>query len=393
MMTLFNYLNLNPEKVKDSVLHSNMDAVVKSAVVLALEELMEKERDNHLQAAAYERTCDRRDYRNGYYERELMISIGKVSLRVPRTREGDFSPSIFEKYARVDQAFVLGMLEMVVNGVSTRKVSKVVETLCGHRVSKSFVSSLTAKLDPIVNEWANRPLNVMYYKYLFMDAMYVKVRENQKVVSKAVYIATAISSENKREVIGLRVDAQESKDGWQTFIQYLKNRGMQSPKLVVSDAHEGLRQAIRQEFTGTSWQRCTVHFKRNIFGHLPKKDVKQFVVEVRQIFQAVDVESAREEKERVVLAYEDDPRFQKALKTLEEGFDDAAQFLNEPEVFRRYLSSTNHLERLNQEVRRREQVIRIFPNDQSAFRLIGAVLMNYDEEQRSKRPIQVPKKR
>lgn len=391
-MTLFNYLNLNPEEVKDSVLHSNMDAVVKSAVVLALEELMEKERDNHLQARSYERTSERRDYRNGYYERELMISIGKITLRVPRTREGDFSPSVFEKYARVDQAFVLGMLEMVVNGVSTRKVSNVVETLCGQRVSKSFVSSLTAKLDPIVNQWANRPLNIMYYKYLFMDAMYIKVRENRKVVSKAVYIATAINAENRREVIGLRVDAQESKKGWQTFIQYLKNRGLQSPKLIVSDAHEGLKQAIQQEFTGTSWQRCSVHFKRNIFDQVPKKSMQQFKLDVRQIFQALDIESAREEKEQVVNKYEDEPKLEKALETLENGFDSAVQFMNEPEAFRRYLSSTNHLERLNQEVRRRERVIRIFPNDQSAFRLIGAILMDYDEQQQFYKPLKLSQK-
>ena len=391
-MTLFNYLNLNPEEVKDSVLHSNMDAVVKSAVVLALEELMEKERDNHLQARSYERTSERRDYRNGYYERELMISIGKITLRVPRTREGDFSPSVFEKYARVDQAFVLGMLEMVVNGVSTRKVSNVVETLCGQRVSKSFVSSLTAKLDPIVNQWANRPLNIMYYKYLFMDAMYIKVRENRKVVSKAVYIATAINAENRREVIGLRVDAQESKKGWQTFIQYLKNRGLQSPKLIVSDAHEGLKQAIQQEFTGTSWQRCSVHFKRNIFDQVPKKGMQQFKLDVRQIFQALDIESAREEKEQVVNKYEDEPKLEKALETLENGFDSAVQFMNEPEAFRRYLSSTNHLERLNQEVRRRERVIRIFPNDQSAFRLIGAILMDYDEQQQFYKPLKLSQK-
>ncbi|GKV67493.1 MULTISPECIES: IS256 family transposase [unclassified Sporosarcina] len=392
-MTLFNYLNLNPDKVKDSVLHSDMDAVVKSAVVLALEQLMEKERDEHLQAASYERTSARKDYRNGYYERELMISIGRINLRVPRTREGDFSPSVFEKYARVDQAFVLGMLEMVVNGVSTRKVTNVVETLCGQRVSKSFVSSLTAKLDPVVNEWANRPLNVMSYRYLFMDAMYIKVRENKRVVSKAVYIATAINSENRREVIGLRVDAQESKKGWQTFIQSLKGRGLQSPKLIVSDAHEGLRQAIQQEFTGTSWQRCSVHFKRNIFDKLPKKDVQQFKLDVRRIFQALDVESAREEMEHVASKYADEPKVQKALETLEEGFDDAVQFLNEPLDFARFLSSTNHLERLNQEVRRREQVIRIFPNEQSAFRLIGAVLMKYDEKERTKKPMKLPEKR
>lgn len=392
MMTLFNYLNLNTDQVKDSVLNSNMDAVVKSAVVLALEELMEKERDDHIKARSYERSSERRDYRNGYYERELMISIGRVNLRVPRTREGDFSPSLFERYARVDQSFVLGMLEMVVNGISTRKVSNVVETLCGHRVSKSFVSSLTAKLDPIINQWAGRPLNVMKYKYLYMDAMYIKVREDRKVVSKAVYIATAINSENRREVIGLKVDAKESSESWQAFIQSLKSRGLQSPRLVISDAHEGLKNAISKEFIGTVWQRCTVHLKRNILNSLPKKGIKQFMVDVRQVFDAADSDNARSEKERVMEKYSDETKFEKALTVLENGFDDAIQFMNEPDVFRRYLSSTNHLERLNQEVRRRERVIRIFPNDQSAFRLIGAVLMDYDEDQRTKQPIKIDKK-
>jgi putative transposase len=239
---------------------------------LVLNEFMERERDYYLQAAAYERTSDRQDYRNGYYERDLVMNIGKVTLRVPRTREGEFSPTVFEKYARCEQALVLSMLEMVVNGVSTRKVTKVVEQLCGEQISKSFVSSLTEKLDPIVNAWANRPLNMMYFPYLFVDAMYIKVREDQQVVSKAVYIATALNKNNQREIIGLMVDHAESFDGWSRFFQYLKSRGIQSPKLVVSDAHGGLKKAIEREFIGTSWQRCNVHFKRNIFnaaGNVP----------------------------------------------------------------------------------------------------------------------------
>ena len=179
--------------LKESIINSNLDSVIKSAIVLILNEFMEKERDDYLQAAAYERSAERRDYRNGYYERDLMMSIGKIQLKVPRTRNGEFSTTVFEKYARCDQAFVLSMLEMVMNGVSTRKVTKIVEQLCGENVSKSFVSSLTKQLDPIVNEWANRPLNTTYYPYIFVDAMYIKVREHHSVVSKAVYIATAIT--------------------------------------------------------------------------------------------------------------------------------------------------------------------------------------------------------
>ena len=240
--------NLDMDFLKDSVLNSDLNTVVKSALVLVLNEFMEKERDEYLNAAAYERSSDRIDYRNGYYEREIVMSVGKLTLKVPRTRNGEFSTSVFEKYARHDQALILSMIEMVVNGVSTRKVTQIVEQLCGETVSKSLVSSLTQKLNPIINTWANRPLNTTYYPYIFLDAMYIKVREHHQVVSKAVYIATAITEENKREILGLSVDHVESYESWSRFLQHLKSRGIQSPKLVISDAHQGLRKAIQREF-------------------------------------------------------------------------------------------------------------------------------------------------
>jgi putative transposase len=187
-MTQLN-LTLNIEDLKDQVANSDLDVLVKSSLVLVLNEFMEKERNDYLNAKVYERTDERLDYRNGYYNRDFVISIGKLTLTVPRTRNGEFSTSLFEKYKRVDQSLVLSMMEMVVNGVSTRKVTKVMEQLCGESVSKSLVSNITKKLDPIVIEWATRPLNVTYYKYVYVDAMYIKVREHQRVVSKAVYIA------------------------------------------------------------------------------------------------------------------------------------------------------------------------------------------------------------
>lgn len=386
-MTLFDYFNVSDEELKEAVMASNMDTTLKSMAVLVLNAYMEKERDEHLNVGKYERASERMDYRNGYYERELMLSIGTIKLKVPRTRDGSFSTSVFEKYARVDQAFVLAMLEMVVNGVSTRKVTNVVETLCGERVSKSFVSSLTERLDPVVNKWANRPLNVMRYTYLQVDAMYIKVRENRKVVPKAVYIATAINEENRREIIGLKIDAAESYEAWKGFFQDLKRRGLQSPNLIISDAHEGLKKAIIREFIGTSWQRCTVHLKRNLLDGLPKKSTRLFMADVRQIFHCANVDEARKAKEHLMEKYSDDPKMEKALAKLEDGFDDAIQFLNEPVQYHRFLSSTNHLERLNQEVRRRDRVIRIYPNEQSAFRLIGAVLMEENERLQKKRPL------
>ncbi|MEI2401113.1 IS256 family transposase, partial [Paenibacillus phytohabitans] len=372
--------NLNLDVLKESVMTSNLDTIIKASVVLVLNEFMEKERDNYLQAGAYERTSTRQDYRNGYYDRELLMSIGKITLRVPRTRNGDFSTSVFEEYARCDQAFVLAMLEMVVNGVSTRKVTNIVEQLCGQKVSKSFVSTLTERLDPIVNQWANRPLNTMYYPYVFVDAMYIKVREHNRVVSKAVYIATAVDKNNKREILGLKVDHIESKEAWERFFQYLKSRGLHSPKLIISDSHKGLKAAIRSEFVGSSWQRCTVHFKRNIVDHMPKKDMVEVKMGLKRIFEVTTVDDARKYKQEFIDLFGANPKLEKAIEILEEGFEDAVQYLNEDSKFHKHLRSTNSLERINGEVRRRESVIRIFPNTQSAFRLIGAFLMDYADE-------------
>lgn len=377
--------NLDLDSLKEAVINSNIDTVVRSAIVLVLNEYMESERDHYLQADSYERSTDRLDYRNGYYEREFTMSIGKIKLKVPRTRNGDFSPSVFEKYARCDQALVISMVEMVINGVSTRKVTHIVEQLCGETVSKSFVSSLTQKLDPIINDWAKRPLNGSYFPYIFVDAMYIKVREHHRVVSKAVYIATALSEKNNREILGLMVDHAESYESWSRFFQHLKSRGLQSPKLVISDAHKGLQKAVLREFIGTSWQRCNVHFKRNIFKQLPKKDSKEIRTMIKRVFEAVKIEDMRNFKEELMSQFSEYTKYEKALAILDEGFEDTIQYMEHDEEIRPHIRSTNCLERLNQEVRRREKVIRIFPNTQSAFRLVGAVLFHYQQTNYSKR--------
>lgn len=376
--------NVNVDELKDALMNSNLETTIKSTIVLILNEFMEKERNDYLKAASYERTTERVDYRNGYYERDLLMSLGKIKLRVPRTRLGDFSPSVFEKYARCDQAMVMSMLEMFVNGVSTRKVTNIVEALCGEQVSKSFVSSLTSKLDPIVNKWANRPLNTMVFNYLFVDAMYIKVREYHKVVSKAVYIATALDSEGYRHVLGLQISHAESESAWSEFFQSLKARGLSSPKLLISDAHKGLVKAIRKDFIGTSWQRCNVHFKRNIVDSLSKKDREKPIKLLKRIFEASTQEEARSLKEQFLDLYSDDNKFTKACNILDEGFEDTIQYMQSETRagLRPHIRSTNSLERLNQEIRRRERVIRIFPNTQSAFRLIGAVLMDYEQRLR-----------
>lgn len=371
---------LNFNKIKEEVMQSDLNDVVKSSIVVLFNQYMEMERDKYMNNSAYERSDDRQDYRNGYYDRDLTLSVGKINLKVPRTRSGEFSTEIFEKYKRCDKAFLLSMLEMVVNGVSTRKVTKIVEQLCGETVSKSMVSELTKKLDPIVKEWAERPLNHQYYNYIYVDAMYIKVREYYRVVSKAVYIAIGVNSQDRREILGFKVANAESEAVWGNFFESLKSRGLQPPKLVISDAHKGLKAAIKEKFLNTSWQRCTVHFLRNIINEMPKKGSKEAREHLKEIFKASSIDISRLLKNEFIEKYEDDKRYTKAIETLDEGYEDAVQFYAEDKDTHVHIRTTNVLERLNSEVRKREKVIRIFPNVASAYRLIGAVLMDCEEK-------------
>ena len=383
-MTQFNF-NVDMDVIKEELIGSNLNATIKSSIILILNQMMEQERDEYLKSSSYERTGDRVDYRNGYYERDYMLSIGKITLKVPRSRNGKFSPSLFERYQRTDQALIATMVEMVVQGVSTRKVTQAVVKLCGENVSKSFVSSLTERLDPFVKEWSSRSLVGKEYPYIYTDALYIKVREYQKVVSKAVYIAVGVNEDHKREIIGFHITHDETKAGWESFFESLQSRGLLSPKLVISDAHKGLKAAIHEAFTGSSWQRCTVHFKRNIFSALPKKETETFRSLVKDIFTRQTQKEARALYQEIASNYEGQKKYENALNKLEEGLEDAIQYMSEQKSYHPLLRSTNNLERLNSEVRRREGVIRIFPNQQSAFRLIGAVLKDYDELKLCKR--------
>lgn len=379
LMTQVN-ITINLEDLKDKIESSSLESPVKASLTLILNSLMEKERDEYIHALPHQRSEERTGYRNGYYSRELITGSGTLKLRVPRTRDGEFSTSVFHKFERWEKALILSMMEMVVNGVSTRKVTKIVEELCGKKVSKSFVSEITKELDPIVNEWRNRPLNTSYYPYIYADAMYIKVRENDKVVSKAVYVACGVNEKGGREIIGLQVNHAESSESWSRFFEYLKSRGLQSPKLVISDAHSGLVKSIKQSFLGASWQRCAVHFHRNIRDTLPKKNTREAREELKALFQVSQIAHARELKDQFIEKYQEVKGFQKAVAILDDGFEDAMQFHSQPIDYHKHLRTTNMLERLNREIRRRERVITIFPNDQSVIRTIGSVLMDIEEE-------------
>lgn len=373
------YFTINKEEIQNIINEEVKNDLSKNILTKVFNELMEKERDDYLNNEAYQRDPNRSTYRNGYYERDYTTKIGTLTLRVPRTRDGKFSTDIFERYQRNEKTLLLTMLEMYVQGVSTRKVSKVIENLCGKNYSKSFVSTLTKNLDEEVKIWRNRDLSNLKYPYLLVDVIYIKVRENHRVVSKACHIAIGINEEGRREIIGFKISEKESEDTWSLFFEYLKQKGLKGIKMVISDAHKGLVKSIKESFINASWQRCQVHFLRNILSKIPKKDTKEFREDIKSLFRIQDIKIARTVKEELFKKYEEKKKYQNSLNVLDEGFEDVFTYLNNEEIHTR-LKSTNCLERLNEEIRRREKVIRIFPNTESAYRLIGAILMDIDEE-------------
>lgn len=375
------HFTVNSEEIQTIITESGADQTAKTLLTIFFNQLMEQQRDEYIQADHHERTQERVSQRNGYYERDFTTRVGTLELRVPRTRDGQFSPDLFERYQRNEQALILTMIEMVISGVSTRKVTKAIEIITdGHTVSKSFVSNVMKQLDPVVNEWRTRSLEATKYPFIQCDALYTKVRENHRVVSKGVYIALGIDVAGHRSILGFEVHDGESQDNWSEVFENLKSRGLHGVKLVTSDAHPGLVSAIQESFLGASWQRCQAHFIRNIFDKFPKKISKDVKDEVKAIFNASDIEVARKRKNEFILKYETDRRLESACDILESGFEDAMQIMSFPENVRRRLRTTNMLERLNEEIRRRENVIRIFPNKESVLRIIGAVLMDKDEE-------------
>ncbi len=373
------HFTLKQDDVQNLINESVSDDLSKNILTTIFNQLMERERTEYINAENYERTDDRVTSRNGYYDRAYLTRVGNLELKVPRTRDGKFSPSIFEKYQRSEKALLASMLEMYVSGVSTRKVTNIIEELCGKSVSKSFVSSLTKELDGIVETWRNSSLEETCYLYLMVDVLFIKVRENHRVVSKSCHVAVGITEEGSREIIGFLIQDTESEKSWYNFFLHLKERKLGNIKMVISDAHKGLVNAIKTSFPGVSWQRCQVHFLRNILSSIPKKDSKSFREQVKAIFRLTSIDAARVAKNLLIEAYEEQSKYEKACRILDEGFEDAFQYSVNGIAHPR-LRSTNLLERLNEEIRRREKVIRIFPNVDSATRLIGAVLIDQQDK-------------
>ena len=341
-------------------------------------QVLQAQVSEQLGAERYERTEERQGYRNGVRPRQLTTRVGKLTLRVPQVRDGQFSPELFARYQRSEQALVLALMEMVVNGVSTRKVTAITEELCGTSFSKSTVSALCARLDPLVTAWNERSLGEQAYPFVLADALVIKVRDQERVRALSALIAIGINATGYREILGLQLGDSESEGSWSTFFAWLKRRGLAGVDLVVSDAHTGLVAAVQRHFQGCSWQRCQTHLAGDVLEAAPKSLRHELHEHLRALLAAPDLATARVLFVQLLATYA--TRAPKAMETLEAGFDDATAVLALPEPYRRRLRTSNAMERLNEEVRRRERVIRIFPNRASALRLLGAVLMERHEQ-------------
>lgn len=380
-MAQFN-ITLSGEHLKDLFLSDGKDEAFSRLLEEIFNQVLLAQSTEQLRAKPYERTDDRTAYRNGVRERQLTTRVGKLTLKVPRHRNGQFSTELFSRYQRSEQALVLAMMEMVVNGVSTRKVERITEELCGETFSKSTISNLCKNLDPIVHEFKTRPLKD-HYPFILMDAIYLKVRENNRVQSRGLLIAVGINKDGNREIIGFEIANTENESSWGDFFVSLKERGLKDVNLVTSDNHKGLVKAVRRHFQGATWQRCQTHFSKNILDATPKSLQPEVKEELRKLYDAVDIDSARSVRDQIISKYED--KAPRAMTLLDEAFDDVTAVLILPFKYRKKLRTTNMVERLNQEIRRRERVIRIFPNEASVIRLMGALLIELDEKWQSGR--------
>jgi transposase-like protein len=349
---------------------------LKQAVKDALQEVLEGEMTEFLGASPGERTEGRNGYRSGYYNRGLVTRIGKLELRVPRDRSGEFSTALFERYARSEKALVAALAEMYVQGVSTRKVKAITEELCGHSFSASSISAINKGLDESLARFAQRHLDEAY-PYLIVDARYEKVRESGVIRSMAVLVAIGINWEGQRQVLAVETANRESQSTWKDFLLGLKKRGLSGVEFVVSDDHAGLKKAISEVLTEAAWQRCYVHFLRNALDYLPRKADDDCLQELRWIYDRRDIQEAQQDLAAWIGKWSG--KYPKLVDWAESNIAETLTFYRLPRAHHKHLKSTNMLERLNEEIKRRTRVVRIFPNTESCLRLIRALCVETHE--------------
>jgi transposase-like protein len=374
-MTHQNNYNLSAGTIEE-ITRNGLDAVPELMRVL-LNNIMQVERAKYLRAEEYERSAERQGHANGYKPKTVRTRLGEITFAVPQVREGGFYPSALEKGLRSERALVTTLAEMYVQGVSTRKVKAITEELCGMEISAMQVSRATAQLDAVLQEWRERALGEI--TYLYVDARYEKVRAAGQVRDAAVLVATGITPTGERQVLGVSVSLSEHETHWKAFLQGLKDRGMTGVKLVVSDDHSGLGAARRAVLGSVPWQRCQFHLQQNAGAYVPKQAMRMEVAaDIRAMFNAPDRKTAQEFLHAAIQKYAvSAPRLSAWMEdNLAEGFT-VFDFALE---HRRSIRTTNSLERINKEIRRRTRVVGVFPNETSCLRLVSALLMETSEE-------------
>lgn len=365
-----------PEQLLDTIADGGL-AALPEAFRLLLNAAMLLERQKFIGAGPYERSPERQAHANGFKPKTLQTRIGAIPVAVPQVREGGFYPQSLDKGTRSERALKLALAEMYVQGVSTRKVAAITEQLCGFEVSSTQVSSAAAELDAVLAAWRTRPLGE--YPYVSLDARYEKVRQDGQVRDAAVLIASGVDATGKRAVLGVSVALSEQELHWRTFLQSLVERGLRGVQLITSDAHAGLKAARLAVFGGVPWQRCQFHLQQNAQAYVPKQELKREVAAaIRAVFNAASLHEAKRLLGETVQRYRSIAP--KLATWMEENVPEGLMVFAFPEAHRRLLRTTNGLERLNQEVRRRTRVARLFPNEGSCLRLVTAVVMEISEE-------------
>ena len=374
IMTLIDYLR----KVG---LHEDIDFCKKATEYLA-QQVIDLEAEEVIGAKKYERTEARTNQRNGARKRTLEMRVGEIELEIPKLRKGTYFPSILERRNMIEDALLTVVQEAYVQGISTRRMERLFKALGLPGIDKSKVSRICKELNEMVQQFRERPLQACY-PYLWLDAIILKVRENHRVVNLSLAIAIGVDQHGERHIVGFELGAGESEAFWLDFLRSIKKRGLEKAMLVTSDAHSGLVSALTQALSGAAWQRCTVHFMRNVLAQIAYKDKEQVADAIKLIFEQPDHRTALMYLERLAEAMHS--RWPKAAEMLLEAKEDILVYKTFPEEHHRSIHSVNPLERLNREIRRRTRVVGVFPDRSSVYRLVGTLLMNTDEDWRAGR--------
>jgi putative transposase len=372
------------DQLQDSIVEQIVKGLIgqgteglKPVLELLLNVAMKVERERFLGAGAHERCEDRKGHANGYKPKQVQTRMGALDLAVPQVRDGGFYPSSIEKGSRSEKALKLAIAQMYLEGVSTRRVQDITERLCGYEISSTQVSRVTQELDEHFEKFRSRPLGEVCY--LLVDALYLKVRHNGTVIDMAILLAYGITPEGKREILGASTSLSEAEVHWREFLQHLQSRGMRGLRLIVSDDHAGLKNARMGVFPAVPWQRCQFHLAQNAQGYAPKKSMRLEIAEtVRDIFNSPTLDTALEMKRRAIEKYQ--KRAPEFAKWLEENIDEGLTVFQFPKEHWRRIRTSNGMERVNREVKRRTRVAVLFPNKESALRLVTGVIIEIHEE-------------